>query len=229
MVASSYMAGVVILNCIAGLLSDLKFGRRRTLLVLIILHVIFSFLTAFATSYEMFIGMRLFVGGTIHAAWSSVFAIAIETTHEPKRIFTGGILNIGIYLFIKSLTFYLFPWFILGLLGWNIGSIGMTLIAYLLRSWRNIQLTFASIAITLILYFFYIPESPRWYLETNKIREARHELECIAKINGKDLTVTSFGLKFDELKRRYQTRCNSTSKQRLESANISQNHTKRFS
>ena len=38
---------------------------------------------------------RFFVGGTIHAVWTSMFVIATEIVIENKRGVAGGVLNFG--------------------------------------------------------------------------------------------------------------------------------------
>ena len=40
--------------------------------------------------------------------------------------------------------------------GWNIGSMLMTLLAFLLRDWSNLQLVFAVISLLLASYYFLV-------------------------------------------------------------------------
>ena len=54
----------------------------------------------------------------------SYFVCSIETVGENKKAFTGGVFNGG----------------------WNFGSLCMVGLAYLIRSWSYLQITFASIA-----------------------------------------------------------------------------------
>jgi OCT family organic cation transporter-like MFS transporter 4/5 len=90
----------------------------------------------------MFVITRFFVGGSIHAVWSSFFILMAEMIPSSGRSFSGGVLNFG----------------------WNFGSLLMTLLAFFLRTWQHLQLAFAVVSLTLISYFFLIPESPRWLL-----------------------------------------------------------------
>ena len=71
----------------------------------------------------MFVGIRFFVGGSIHAVWSAYFVLMAELVPASKRSLCGGVLNFG----------------------WNIGSLVMTLIAYLIRDWKHIQIAFAGL------------------------------------------------------------------------------------
>ena len=61
-----------------------------------------------------------------------------EIVPEDSRVLCGGVLNYG----------------------WNIGSLLMTLLAYNIRNWQNLQLSFASISLVLVSFFFLVPESP---------------------------------------------------------------------
>ena len=60
----------------------------------------------------------------------------------------------------------------------------MTLIAYFIRDWQHLQLTFASMSLFLVCYFFLVPESPRWYLAKGKTQQAKFVLLNIARSNG---------------------------------------------
>ena len=78
----------------------------------------------------------------------------------------------------------------------------MTLLAYLLRSWWKLQLAFAVFSLLLSVYYFLVPESPRWLLENGKSSEAKEVLLKIAKINKTEIEKTKFNEHFDELERR---------------------------
>ena len=78
----------------------------------------------------------------------------------------------------------------------------MTFLAYFLRSWWKLQLAFASFSLLLSLFYFFVPESPRWLLENGKIGEAKAVLLKIAKVNKTDIEKTQFHEHFEELERR---------------------------
>ena len=103
-----------------GLISD-RFGRKTIVIWMSLVHIGASFLTSFSTTYPMFVGTRFFVGGSIHAVWSAYFVLMLELIPASNRSFCGGFMNFT----------------------WNIGSLLMTLCAYFIRSWNNLQLTFA--------------------------------------------------------------------------------------
>ena len=93
-----------------GLFSD-QFGRRTIIICLSSVHMIASFVTAFSSNYTMFVCVRFFVGGSIHAVWSAYFILMAELVPASARSICGGVLNFG----------------------WNIGSLCMTLMAYFFR------------------------------------------------------------------------------------------------
>ena len=78
----------------------------------------------------------------------------------------------------------------------------MTILAYWLRSWWKLQLAFAIFSLFLVLYYFWVPESPRWLLENGRTKEAKAVLLRIAAINRTNIEQTNFILHFEELERR---------------------------
>ncbi len=61
-------------DLIGGVASD-AFGRRHTLMVICIIHMIAAYSAIFVRNYWLFIFVRLFIGGTAHAAWSILVSI----------------------------------------------------------------------------------------------------------------------------------------------------------
>ena len=68
------------------------------------------------------------------------------------------------------------------------------------RDWHHLQLSFAIVSLSLISYFFIIPESPRWLLSKGKVQEAQELLWLLAKKNGIDAKRTRLAEYFDLLK-----------------------------
>jgi len=76
----------------------------------------------------------------------------------------------------------------------------MVLLAYFLRDWSLLQLSFAIISIGLVSIYFLVPESPRWLLNHGKIQLAEANLRIIARRNRVDLEKSSFDVHFKILK-----------------------------
>ena len=51
----------------------------------------------------------------------------------------------------------------------------MTLLAFTLRSWTSLELSFSLISLLLAFYYF-VPESPRWMVKNGRGKEAREGL-----------------------------------------------------
>ncbi|KPP73731.1 hypothetical protein Z043_107170, partial [Scleropages formosus] len=70
----------------------------------------------------------------------------------------------------------------------SVGILILPLIAYLIPNWRWLQVAITVPYILFLLYYWFIPESPRWLLSQNNIRKAVHITGQIAKENGKTLS-----------------------------------------
>ena len=88
------------------------------------------------------------------------------------------------------------------ILGWNIGSLVMTSLAFLLRSWWKLQISFAVLSLPLLLFYFLVPESPRWLIGKGRAKEAKLNLLKIAEVNKINIHETNFHKHFDELQGR---------------------------
>ena len=60
-------------------------------------------------------------------------------------------------------------------------------LAYFIRDWRTLQLVFSLMSLLMILYFFLIPESPRWLLSAGRFEEAKQILQDISRKNGENI------------------------------------------
>ena len=88
------------------------------------------------------------------------------------------------------------------IIGWNSGSLVMTSLAYWLRSWWKLQILFAVLSLPLMLFYFLVPESPRWLFGKGRSKEAKTILLKIAQVNKTDISLTNFHEHFDELEHR---------------------------
>ena len=129
-----------------GLFSD-HFGRKKIIVLMSLIHITASFLTSFSNSFSMFVGIRFFVGGSIHAVWSAYFVLMAEIAPASKRTLCGGANTFFVTKCKRILCLYFTADYLkfIGVLnfGWQIGSLIMTLCAYFLRSWDYLQLTFS--------------------------------------------------------------------------------------
>ncbi|KAE8750374.1 hypothetical protein FOCC_FOCC002933 [Frankliniella occidentalis] len=66
----------------------------------------------------------------------------------------------------------------------SLGVFFMAGVAYYLRSWRDLQLALGLCSVPFVLYYWLIPESPRWLLAVGRDQEAIAILEEAARMNG---------------------------------------------
>lgn len=70
---------------------------------------------------------------------------------------------------------------------YTLGLMMLAGITYLIRDWSQLALA-TSLPFTLFyIYWFFLPESPRWLLAKGKFEEASKILETLASVNGKQL------------------------------------------
>ncbi|XP_072932797.1 organic cation transporter protein-like isoform X3 [Epargyreus clarus] len=70
-------------------------------------------------------------------------------------------------------------------LPFGLGNAVMSALAYWLRDWRKLEFSLATLSSLYILYWFVIPESPRWLLATGQRDKAIEVLNNAAMVNNK--------------------------------------------
>jgi len=66
------------------------------------------------------------------------------------------------------------------------GQITLSILAYYIRTWRELQLAITIMSLPVILIYFLVPESPRYLLGKGKVEEVDHIVRKIAESNNKD-------------------------------------------
>lgn len=74
---------------------------------------------------------------------------------------------------------------------WVVGMASLPLIAYLARHWFTIGVITSAPGIFLFLYYFALPESPRWLVSVGRIDDAIKVLRKIAKVNGTEVNIAN--------------------------------------
>lgn len=70
---------------------------------------------------------------------------------------------------------------------YTLGLILLSGVTYFLRDWRSLALATSVPFLFYYLYWFVLPESPRWLLMRERFEEANDILKTIARINGKQM------------------------------------------
>lgn len=63
-------------------------------------------------------------------------------------------------------------------------------VTYLIRDWVTMGLVTSVPFLSYFIYYFVMPESPRWLLAKGKLEEALKVLEVMARVNKKELPLS---------------------------------------
>ncbi|CAH1397733.1 unnamed protein product [Nezara viridula] len=85
-------------------------------------------------------------------------------------------------------------------IAYSLGLVALAVVAYLVRDWRQLALATSVPFLTFFLYWWVLPESPRWLLARGRFDEAEKVLNTMARVNGRCLN-PNFIL---DMKRKYQ-------------------------
>uniref|UniRef100_A0A914WBI4 Major facilitator superfamily (MFS) profile domain-containing protein n=1 Tax=Plectus sambesii TaxID=2011161 RepID=A0A914WBI4_9BILA len=161
-VASSlFFAGVLVGSLVIPSAAD-RYGRRWVILVSAWAMAVTGAAVSFAPNVSIF-GLLRFLAGFSTAGLSlTMWVLACEVMAPTKRSY--GVAGQGVF--------------------WGIGYCLTGLIAYLLPDWRSFFLVTSLSCLSLISYYWLIPESLHWYIAHGKSKEAWRWIERAAKFNG---------------------------------------------
>ncbi|TRY62217.1 hypothetical protein TCAL_03184 [Tigriopus californicus] len=158
---SVFMIGLTCGCVVAGHVSD-KIGRLKAISLFGALLFISDLANVFSINIYMYLCMRFCMGFTLIAASSAFNTYCIELL--------GGkwvtIIGVGKGVF------------------WTIGYITTPLLAYYIQDWIYLQSVISVGALSMAVVFFFVPESPKWFLAVGKLDQAERALRQGANING---------------------------------------------
>ncbi|XP_026318869.1 organic cation transporter protein-like isoform X2 [Hyposmocoma kahamanoa] len=156
------MTGVLLGGILFGRLAD-KCGRKTPLMVAILIQSCTSYVASVLPWYWYFL-----------ANW---FILALAS---------GGITIISFVLCMETVSG---KWRmtvpVLYQLPFGLGNTVMAFLAYWLRDWRKLEFGLATCSSLYILYWFCIPESPRWLIANGQINQAAEVLKKAAAKNNR--------------------------------------------
>lgn len=156
------MLGIFIGASLSGIVSD-RFGRKKTIIFFSTLQTIFSIAVAFSNSMMTFIILRMLLAFSSVGFWTTFFVYAMEMMGGKWKTLMG----IG----------FEYPW----ALAYSV----LPGIAFAERNWRNLQLIISVPPVVFLIFYYFIPESPRWLISQKRYKEAETILRRAAQINGK--------------------------------------------
>jgi len=159
-----FFAGTGVGVFIAGLLSD-KIGRKKTLLIFVILFMLSGLVSALAPSFVIWLCARFLWGA------SSLGLRAVKTV-------------MGLELVGSSWRAIVCVAFIEG--GWTLGYLSLALISWLLPNAFHLQILVAVGFLPFAPLLLFLSESPKWLLATGRVNDCKEELKRIMKFNNID-------------------------------------------
>ncbi|XP_076078144.1 organic cation transporter protein-like isoform X2 [Mytilus galloprovincialis] len=143
-----------------GTLSDM-IGRKKTLYLSSWLLLISTMAVAWAPSFWVFCVLRFIVGFSCAGLFMTAFVLGMEIVGPSKRVWAGVVIE------------YFFA----------IGLVVLAGIAYAIREWKYIEIAVSVPSVFFLLYWWLVPESPRWLLSQGRHEEAEKIIRQIAKGN----------------------------------------------
>jgi MFS family permease len=152
--------GVLIGTLGNGSLSD-HFGRKWTSLINMVLALTMMLLSAFAYNWKFLFVCRFILGYSIGGIVVVVYTFIMELILPSQRMILRCIFN------------------------WGIGRLVMTATCYYFNDWRTATIASVIFAIpSLIIIFFFFPESPTWLHYKGKMEQMKQSERKIANIAG---------------------------------------------
>ncbi|XP_028628581.1 solute carrier family 22 member 1 [Grammomys surdaster] len=149
-------------SLVVGYIAD-RFGRKLCLLATTLVTSLSGVLTAVAPDYTSMLLFRLLQGMVSKGSWVSGYTLITEFVGSSYRRTTA----------------------ILYQMAFTVGLVVLAGVAYAIPNWRWLQLAVSLPTFFFLLYYWFVPESPRWLLSQKRTTQAIRIMEQIAQKNGK--------------------------------------------
>lgn len=159
-----YSLGYLVGCLLGGFASD-RFGRKPTVIGFGILSSMFGLILPYSTYFPMFLLIRFLGAVCNEAADLAAYVLCMEITGTKYRAMVGSLLQAP----------------------WAVGYAFLALVAYLTKSWQTIQLITAALHTFAIMLICVLPESPRWLIVNNRVREAERYIRKACRFNKSSL------------------------------------------
>uniref|UniRef100_L7M4L0 Putative synaptic vesicle transporter svop n=1 Tax=Rhipicephalus pulchellus TaxID=72859 RepID=L7M4L0_RHIPC len=161
LVQSSLMTGMLIGCLLCSALGD-RLGRRPLLVSSCALTNMAGLATAAAPSFGVFLAARVVVGISLAVMQTTSFCLLVEVTgpNQRTRAAIAFTLGFALSLFVLPAT------------------------VWLILHWRYVQVAITMPFIVIVVWSWYLPESPRWLVATGRTKEAASVVLRAASANG---------------------------------------------
>ncbi|XKL65439.1 hypothetical protein PGB90_008859 [Kerria lacca] len=143
-----------------------RIGRQPSFFLYLLIECIFGIATAFANNFWVWSILRFGVGFTVPAILSTPYVLPIELVGPKYRTRCTIYSNIA----------------------YSFGLVALAGIVFVFKNWRYLALITSAPFLLFFIYWWYMPESPRWLLASGRYEEAVKILNNMARINGTQLT-----------------------------------------
>ncbi|XP_054289222.1 carcinine transporter-like [Macrosteles quadrilineatus] len=157
-----------------GIIND-RFGRRLSFFICLATLIFGNLTSAFMPDFWLWAFCRAVVGLTIPAVYQIPFIISLELVGPNYRSFVT----------VMTCLFY------------TLGLVLLAGVTYLVRDWVHLSIVTSLPFLLYYIYWWFLPESPRWLLAKGRLEEASKILETLAAVNQKELP-DSFKLKLKQ-------------------------------
>ncbi|XP_053668596.1 synaptic vesicle glycoprotein 2A [Anopheles marshallii] len=157
-------AGIIVSSHFWGYIADTK-GRRRTLIVSLMMTAICALVSGLSINYTMMVVMRFLVGVFISAPSATIFAYLGEffTTANRTVVITYASVAVGLSAVFTAST----GWYVLSFT-WTLGVAGTELV---LKPWRLLFFVYTLPTLIGAVWLVVLPESPKFYLSRGRESE----------------------------------------------------------
>ncbi|KAM9165826.1 solute carrier family 22 member 13-like [Pangshura tecta] len=157
---SIYMLGLLLGAVVFGSLSD-RIGRRPTILLSMLVMGAFGVGAAFVSNFYVYVILRCLVGAAVSGIFIGILALGTEWVGVPYRSHT---------VIVAHCCF-------------SVGQMVLAGLAYGVRNWRLLQIAGSAPVFCLFFYIWVLPESARWLVTKEKVKEAKKLLQKAASVN----------------------------------------------
>ncbi|OWF44985.1 organic cation transporter protein-like [Mizuhopecten yessoensis] len=153
-------------SLLQGILAD-GIGRKKTICVSLVFLFGSGLASAWSPNYYVFTALRFIQGMSSRGVYIPSFVLGVEMVGPSKRQYAGFLLN----------YFY------------SGGIVILAGIGYGFRHWKYIQIASSAPLLPCLIYWWIIPESPRWLISRGRTTEANAVLMKIAESNNTESCV----------------------------------------
>lgn len=158
---AAYLAGLLIGSYAFSSISD-RLGRRIAVFLSIAFLAVCGAVSAVADCLSLFALFRVGAGAAAAGCLLSRFVYCMELSVTSNRTAAGFVSNIFM----------------------TVGYAILSLLAYFIRDWRHLMLAVSVPGVSLLFFWWWIPESPRWLVANNRLDDAHGLLMKYAAKNG---------------------------------------------